>query len=90
MEEIETYEDFPKLRAQLERWKRNFPMFRHDVKNFDTILEEHMKQHMEHLIKYKQSKKKIWLEKAQEELDHINRILTTISKVELMALLSKG
>ena len=90
MEEIKTYEDFSKLRDQLERWKRRFPMFKHDVKSFETSLEEHMKQHMEHLIRYKQSKKRSCLEKAQEELDHINRILTTISKIELMALLSKG
>jgi len=89
MEKITSYRDFPKLRDQLQKWRKRFPMFAHDVKTFDKMLEKHMKEHMEHIIKYKQTKRTTYLEKAQEELDHINRILTAISKVELMALLSK-
>ena len=90
MEKIKNYNDFPKLRDQLTKWRKRFPMFAHDVKQFDTILEKHMKLHMDYIIKYKQTKRDAWLVKAQEELDHINRIITAISKVELIALLSKG
>jgi len=49
-----------------------------------------MKHYMDYLIKYKQSKKELYIEKAQGEIDKINALLNTISKVELMALLSKG
>jgi len=90
MEKIRNYKDFPKLREQLKKWRKRFPMFAHDVKTFDSMLEKHMKEHMEHIIKYKQSRRESHLIKAQEELDHINRIIVTISKVELMAILSKG
>ncbi len=55
MEKIKTYEDFPKLREQLKKWRKRFPMFAHDVKAFDAMLEKHMKEHMEYFIKYKQT-----------------------------------
>ena len=90
MEEITSHEDFNKLRDQLSKWKKRFPMFAHDVRKISDSLEVHMKNYMEHLIRYKQTKSTHCIDKAQAEIDHINRILQTVSKIELMALLSKG
>ena len=90
MDEITSHEDFDKIRNQLDKWKKRFPMFSHDVRRIQDSIEVHMKNYMDHLIKYKQTKSNHCIDNAQKELDKINSLLNTISKVELMALLSKG
>ena len=86
---VESHLDFPELRTRIERWKKAFPMFLHDVKRIQDTVEEHIKEYSNHLIRYRQSKSKRHLEKAQEEIDKINEFISTIEKTELMALLSK-
>ena len=90
MEEITSHEDFDKIRSQLDKWRKRFPMFGHDVRRIQSAIEVHMKNYMDFLIKYKQTKSDRYIEHAQGEIDKINQLLNTISKVELMALLSKG
>jgi len=65
-------------------------MFRQDVAQIERVIEEHIKNHSIALIHYRQSHSKRYLETAQHELDKINRVLSTVSKMELMALLSQG
>jgi hypothetical protein len=90
MEDITSHEDFDRLRSQLDRWRKRFPMFAHDVRRIQSSIEVHMKNYMEHLIRYKQTKSDHCIANAQAEIDKINTLMNTISKVELMALLSKG
>jgi len=90
MLEIESHLDFDKLRDQLDKWRKRFPMFGHDVRRIQSAIEVHMKNYMEHLIRYKQTKSEHCIKNAQDEIDKINALMNTISKVELMALLSKG
>ena len=90
MEDITSHKDFDKLRTQLDKWRRRFPMFGHDIRTIQNSIEVHMKNYMEFLIKYKQTKSDRHIENAQAEIDKINALMNTISKVELMALLSKG
>ena len=90
MLEIESHNDFDKLRTQLDKWRKRHPMFSHDVRTIQNSIEHHMKAYMEHLIKYKQTKSNHCITKAQEEIDKINQLINSISKAELMALLSKG
>ena len=90
MEDIKSHEDFDGLRSQLDRWRKRFPMFAHDVRRIQSSIEVHMKNYMEHLIRYKQTKSDHCIADAQAEIDKINTLMNTISKVELMALLSKG
>jgi hypothetical protein len=89
MLEIESHKDFDKLRIQLQKWRKRFPMFSHDVRRISDSIDIHMKNYMDHLIKYKQTKSPHAIDNAQLEIDKINSLLSTISKVELMALLSK-
>jgi hypothetical protein len=42
------------------------------------------------MVNYRQTKSKSWLEKAQKEIDEINRVVSTVEKIELMAMLSRG
>ena len=90
MLEITSHEDFNKLRDQFTKWRKRFPMFTHDIRSIQNSIEVHMKNYMDFLIKYKQTKKDRYIESAQSEIDKINMLMNTISKVELMALLSKG
>ena len=88
--EVHSEQDFFKLRQQLTAWKKRFPMFTHDVAQIEKIIEQHIRLHSIALVQYRQTHSKRYLEQAQQELDEINRILSTVGKQELMALLSQG
>ena len=88
--QIESEQDFTDLRQYLIKLSRRFPMFRHDVAQIEKSIEEHIKNHSIALVHYRQSHSKRYLDTAQNELDQINRILNTVNKMELMALLSQG
>ena len=87
---IETSQDFTELRGQFSVWRKRFPMFIHDVQRIEKIIDEHIQAHSKIMVLYRQSKNKSYLEKAQKEIDSINRILETVEKLELIAMLSRG
>jgi DNA integrity scanning protein DisA with diadenylate cyclase activity len=65
-------------------------MFRHDISKIENIIEEHIKQYSIAMVHHRQSRGRHHLEQAQREIDEINRVLSTVGKLELMALLSQG
>jgi len=88
--EIKSDEDFAELRQYINKLSKRFPMFRHDVSRIERIVEEHIKNYSIALVYYRQSHQKNYLEKAQQEIDAINRVLGTVGKLELMAMLSQA
>jgi hypothetical protein len=42
------------------------------------------------MVLHRQTKNRSHLEKAQQEIDAINKIIDTVEKMELMAMLSRG
>jgi hypothetical protein len=88
--QIESDKDFPELRNQFAVWRRRFPMFRYDVNQIESIIETHIQNHSIALVFYRQTHKKKFLEDAQQEIESINRVLSTVSKLEIMALLAQG
>jgi hypothetical protein len=88
--QVESEKDFKELRNQFAAWRRRFPMFRHDVNQIESIIETHIQNHSIALVFYRQTHKKKFLEDAQQEIDAINRILSTVGKLEIMALLSQS
>jgi len=90
MIEITSHKDFDTLQYQFQKWKQRFPMFAHDVRKIEDAVNNHMKNYMEHYIKYKQTKNDMHIDRAQAEIDKINELMKTVSKVELMALLTRG
>jgi archaellum component FlaC len=87
--QIESEKDFPELRDQFNKWRKSFPMFKHDVKKIEDTVERLIKEYSVSLMHYRQSKKRYYLEQAQTHIDEINRVVATIEKIELMALLSR-
>ena len=87
---IETDKDFAELRSQFSVWRRRFPMFIHDVQHIEKMIDEHIQTHSKIMVLYRQTKNRSYIEKAQREIDAINRILKTVEKLELMAMLSRG
>ena len=65
-------------------------MFRHDIAQIENIIEEHIKQYSIAMVYYRQTHKKHHLEKAQCEIEKINQVMSTVGKIELMALLSQA
>jgi len=65
-------------------------MFRYDVNQIESIIETHIQNHSIALVFYRQTHKKKFLEDAQQEIESINRVLSTVSKLEIMALLAQG
>ena len=88
--QIESDKDFPELRKQFLVWYKRFPMFKHDVHKIEHIIENHIQKYSIALVHYRQTHSKSYLEKAQHEINEINRVLSTVGKLELMAILSQG
>ena len=82
--------DFPQLRKHINQWRMRFPMFAHDVQQIERMVEQHIVEFSNAGIRYRQTHSRSHLEKAQRELDEINRIVATVEKMELMSLLSRG
>mgnify|MGYP003671032854 FL=1 len=87
--QIENENDFPKLRIQIYEWKKRFPMFVHDVKHVERLIENHISTYSKHLVIYRQTHSKKYLELAQHEIDAINQKLLLVGNIELMSLLSR-
>ena len=82
--------DFTELRKQFLVWRKRFPMFTHDVYQIEKIIDLHIQQHSKIMVMYRQTHSRSYLEKAQVEIDSINRVILTVEKLELMAMLSRG
>jgi hypothetical protein len=87
--QIESDKDFDQLREQYSAWRKRFPMFIHDVRQIEHIIDSHIQTHSKIMVQYRQTKNKSYLEKAQLEIDAINKVIGTVEKIELMAMLSR-
>jgi penicillin-binding protein-related factor A (putative recombinase) len=87
---IESDKDFAELRKQITVWKKRFPMFVHDVHQIEHIIENHIQSHSKLMVLHRQTHNRSYLEKAQREIDDINRVVNTVEKIELMSMLSRG
>jgi len=88
--QIESDKDFSELRNQFLVWRKRFPMFAHDVHQIEKIIDSHIQQHSKIMVLHRQTHSRSYLEKAQLEIDSINRTLATVEKLELMSILSRG
>jgi hypothetical protein len=88
--QITSEKDFTDLRQYIDKYHQRFPMFRHDIVKIENIIEDHIKQYSIAMVYYRQSHSKHYLEQAEKQIEEINRILSTVGKLELMALLSQG
>jgi hypothetical protein len=86
---IESDNDFVELQQQFSLWRKRFPMFTHDVQQVERIVNQHIQAHSRIMVLYRQTHSKSYIEKAQQEIDAINRVLATVEKIELMSLLSR-
>ena len=87
---IESDRDFTELQKQFGLWRKRFPLFVHDVQQVERIVDQHIQAHSRIMVMYRQTHNKSYIEKAQQEIDAINRVLATVEKIELMAMLSRG
>ena len=87
--QITSDKDFQELRNQFSQWRRRFPMFTHDVHRIEQIINTHIQSHSKLMVLHRQTHSRSYLEKAQQEIDAINRIILTVEKIELMAMLSQ-
>jgi hypothetical protein len=87
---VETDKDFAELRSQFSLWRKRFPMFTHDVQRIEKIIDEHIQAHSKIMVLHRQTKNRSYIEKAQQEIDAINKIIDTVEKMELIAMLSRG
>jgi hypothetical protein len=86
---VESDKDFKELRTQFAVWRKRFPMFKHDVARIERIVETHIQNHSIALMYHRQTKQRRYLEQAQQEIDTINQVISTVEKIELMAMLSR-
>ena len=87
--QISSEKDFNEVRKMSLIWRKRFPMFAHDVLQIEKIIDQHIQTHSKIMVLYRQTHNKSYIEKAQKEIDEINRVLLTVEKLELMAMLSR-
>jgi hypothetical protein len=87
--QIESDKDFTELRKQFLVWYKRFPMFAHDVHQIEKIIDSHIQQHSKIMVMHRQTHNRSYLERAQLEIDAINRTLATVEKLELISILSR-
>jgi len=87
---VETDQDFKQLREQFDVWRKRFPMFTHDVQRIEKIINQHITAHSKIMVLYRQTHSNAHLERAQQEINAINSVLSTVEKIELLSLLSRG
>jgi len=87
--EIHSEDDFNKARSLMDSWRRQFPMFKHDVDKIENIIETHIQNYSIALVHYRQTKQRRFLERAQDEINEINRVILQAEKAQVMALLSQ-
>jgi hypothetical protein len=88
--EVNSEKDFTELRRHFDVWRRRFPMFAHDVYKIENIVETHIQNYSIALVHYRQTKQKRYLERAEQEIQEINRIIALAEKAQLMAILSQS
>jgi hypothetical protein len=88
--QIKSEDDFQELRNQFSQWRKRFPMFKHDVQQIEHMINTHIQSHSKLMVLHRQTHNRSYLEKAQEEINAINRIIATVEKIELMSMLSRG
>ena len=88
--EVKTEDDFTELRTHFNLWRKQFPMFKHDVTRIQNIVETHIQNHSIALVHYRQTKQKQYLERAENEIAEINRVVALAEKAQLMAILSQS
>jgi hypothetical protein len=86
---IEGEKDFSLLRKHIQAWRSRFPMFTHDVNRIEQIIENHIQNFAIAGVHYRQTHQRQYLERAQAEIDEINRVIELVEKLELMALLGR-
>ena len=86
---VRSDQDFLELRKHINSYRHRFPMFIHDINKIEHMIEAHIQNFSLAGVHYRQTKKRVYLEKAQYELDRINEIISLVDKIELMALLAR-
>jgi hypothetical protein len=86
---VESEKDFGKLRDHVRSYMHKFPAFKHDVRQLENKIEKHIKEYSLSLVRYRQSRSKIHIETAQQEIDSINKTVAMVEKIEIMAYLSQ-
>ena len=87
--ELESDKDFPKLRQLISTWRRNFPMFKHDVTKLEHTIEDYIQQYSIALVHYRQTKQRRYIERAEQSLRDIETVINNAEKAMLMSLLSR-
>ena len=88
--QVESEKDFKELQNQFGAWRKRFPMFKHDVQQIERMINMHIQEHSKIMVAYRQTHSRSHLESAQKEIDAINQIISTVEKLELMAMLSRN
>lgn len=70
------------------RVQRNFPQHNKSIRNIKKIVDRHIGQYNNYLWEYSRKQHPVYLERAQRELDNMSTVLTTVERMELMAVLS--
>jgi len=88
--QISSDKDFEKVAKHLKKYKTHFPLFVKDINKIENTIIQYQKNYSNFMVSYRQSKRNASLVRANEEIDKINHLISTLDKIELMALMAKN
>jgi hypothetical protein len=82
--------DFSEVRKRCIEWRRRHGMFNQDIRKIETTIEKHISNYSDHMVMYRQTHKRSYLERAELEVKEIEKLINLVEKIELISLLSRG
>lgn len=81
--------DIREIREKCQQWRRRHNMFAHDIRRLESSIEKHISNYSNFMVMHRQTHKDSYLQKANEEVEEIRKLINFVEKIELMSLLSR-
>ena len=77
------------IRGKCQAWRRRHSMFAHDIRRIEASIEKHISNYSNYMVLHRQTHKNSYIEKAEQEVEEIKKLIDFVEKIELMSLLSR-
>ena len=81
--------DIAEIRDKCRQWRKRHKMFSHDIRKIESSIEKHITNYSNFMVMHRQTHKDSYLQKANEEVEEIKKLINFVEKIELMSLLSR-
>ena len=81
--------DITEIRKKCQTWRKRHSMFSHDIRRIENSIEKHITNYSNFMVMHRQTHRQSYLDRAEQEVDQIKKLIELVEKIELMSLLSR-